>query len=214
MVMDKRNEHLETLTEIRSLMERSTRFISLSGLSGVSTGICALIGASLVFYYFNVSPFEGRSYYSIDPQNYLWGLPPLTFMVTVAAGVFIAAMGFAIFFTFRKAKQRGQKLWGSTSSRLLFNMALPLLAGGIFCIGLMYNREFWLVAPATLVFYGLACINASKYTLNEIRNLGIAEVILGLFGMFYPGLGLELWAIGFGILHIIYGALMYYKYDR
>lgn len=214
MVMDKRNEHLQALTEIRSLMERSTRFISLSGLSGVSAGICALIGAALVFYYFDVTPFEGRRYYSIDPQNYLWGLAPLKFMITVAAGVFLAALGFASFFTFRKAKQKGHKLWDSTSSRLLFNMVVPLIAGGIFCIGLMYNQEFGLVAPATLVFYGLACINASKYTLNEIRNLGIAEVILGLFGMFYPGLGLELWAIGFGLLHIVYGTLMYYKYDQ
>ena len=214
MVMDKRNQHLETLTEIRSMMEKSTRFISLSGLSGISAGIFALIGAALVFQYYGVSPFEGRSYYAIDPGNYKWGLSPLKFMITVAAGVFVLALSFASFFTIRKAKQKGQKVWDRTSLRLLINMGIPLLAGGIFCIGLLYNQEFGLVAPATLVFYGLACINASKYTLTDIRNLGIAEVLLGLFGMFYPGLGLELWAIGFGVLHIVYGTLMYYKYDR
>ncbi len=214
MVMDKRNEHLEALGEIRSLMERSSRFISLSGLSGVSAGVFALIGAALVFYYFDVSPFEGRRYYAIDPGNYLWGLSPLKFMVTVAIGVFGLALISAMFFTFRKAKRKGQKIWDRTSLRLLFNMALPLVAGGVFCLGLISNHEFGLVAPATLVFYGLACINAGKYTLNEIRNLGIAEVILGLIGMFYPGFGLELWAIGFGVLHIAYGTLMYFKYDR
>ena len=212
--MDKRNEHLKALSDIRSLMERSTRFISLSGLSGVSAGIFALLGAALVFYYFDVSPFEGRRYYSIDPQHYLWGVPPLKFMISVAVGVFLFALAFASYFTIRKAKAKGQKVWDRTSLRLLINMVLPLLAGGIFCIALMKHHEFGLVAPATLVFYGLACINASKYTLNEIRNLGIAEVALGLFGMFYPGLGLELWAIGFGFLHIAYGTLMYYKYDR
>ncbi|MFT5165192.1 MAG: hypothetical protein ACI8P3_000416 [Saprospiraceae bacterium] len=212
--MDKRNEHLEALSDIRSLMERSTRFISLSGLSGVSAGIFALLGAALVFYYFDGSPFEGGRYYAIDPQHYLWGIPPLKFMITVASGVFVLALVFASYFTFRKAKAKGQKIWDRTSLRLLINMALPLLAGGIFCIALIKNHEFALVAPATLVFYGLACINAAKYTLDEIRNLGIAEVVLGLFGMFYPGLGLELWALGFGILHITYGTLMYYKYDR
>lgn len=214
MVMDKRNEHLETLGEIRSLMERSTRFISLSGLSGVSAGVFALIGAALVFHYFGVTPFEGRSYYTIDPSSYLWGLSPWKFMITVAAGVFVMALLSASFFTARKAKRKGIKIWDKTSLRLLVNMVIPLITGGIFCFGLMYNNEFGLVAPATLVFYGLACINASKYTLNEIRNLGIAEVILGLFGMFQPGFGLELWAIGFGVLHIAYGTLMYYKYDR
>jgi len=214
MVMDKRNEHLETLGEIRSIMERSSRFISLSGLSGISAGIFALLGAALVFHYFDITPFTGRRYYAINPSSYLLDLPPLTFMVSVAAGVFVLALLSAMFFTFRKAKRKGLKIWDKTSLRLLINMVIPLLAGGIFCIGLMYNHEFGLVAPATLVFYGLACINAGKYTLNEIRNLGIAEVILGLFGMFQPGFGLELWAIGFGVLHIAYGALMYYKYDR
>lgn len=212
--MDKRNEQLEAIGEIRSLMERSSRFISLSGLSGVSAGIFALIGAALVFYYLDVQPFEGRRYYVIDSESFIFGLPPLKFMVLVAIGVFISALCSATFFTVRKAKRKGLKIWDRTSLRLMINMVIPLIAGGIFCLGLMYNHEFGLVAPATLVFYGLACINASKYTLNEIRNLGIAEVILGLFGMFQPGLGLELWAIGFGILHIAYGTLMYYKYDR
>lgn len=214
MVMDKRNEHLETLSDIRSLMERSTRFISLSGLSGVSAGFFALIGAALVFYYFDVAPFEGRRYYAIDPQNYLWGISPLRFMLLVASAVFVLALISASFFTIRKTKAKGQKIWDRTSLRLMINMALPLITGGVFCIALLKHSSFGLVAPATLVFYGLACINASKYTLYEIRNLGIAEVALGLFGMFYPGLGLELWAIGFGVLHIAYGTLMYFKYDR
>ncbi len=214
MVMDKRNEQLEAISEIRSLMERSSRFISLSGLSGVSAGIFALIGAALAFYYFGVSPFEGRRYYVLDPSAPMWGLSPYKFMLSVAGGVFILALLSALFFTARKAKRKGVKIWDKTSLRLLVNMAIPLIAGGIFCLGLLSNHQFGLVAPATLVFYGLACINASKYTLNEIRNLGIAEVLLGLFGMFQPGFGLELWAIGFGILHIAYGTLMYYKYDR
>lgn len=214
MVMDKRNEHLEALGEIRSLMERSSRFISLSGLSGVAAGVFALIGAALVFYYFDVTPFTGRKYYVVDHGELIWGLKPLKFMVAVAAGVFVMALSSALFFTARKAKRKGLNIWDKTSLRLLVNMVIPLIAGGIFCFGLMHNGVFGLVAPATLVFYGLACINASKYTLNEIRNLGIAEVLLGLFGMFQPGLGLELWAIGFGVLHIAYGTLMYYKYDR
>lgn len=212
--MNKRNEHLETLSEIRSLMERSSRFISLSGLSGVSAGTFALIGAALVFYYFNLTPFKGIQYYTLRPDAPLFGLSPLYFMLAVAAGVFILALCSALFFTMRKAKRKGQNLWDKTSLRLLTNMVIPLFAGGLFCLSLAYNGAFKFVAPATLVFYGLACINASKYTLNEIRNLGIAEVALGLFGMFFPGFGLELWAIGFGILHITYGALMYYKYDR
>ncbi len=212
--MNKNNEHLEALSEIRSLMERSSRFISLSGLSGVSAGLFALLGAGFVFYYFDVVPFKAVQYYTLRPDSPLFGLSPIYFMLVIAVSVFTLALCSALFFTMRKAKRKGQKLWDKTSLRLLINMIIPLIAGGLFCLSLAYNNAFKFVAPATLVFYGLACINASKYTLNEIRNLGIAEVLLGLFGMFFPGFGLELWAIGFGILHIAYGSLMYYKYDR
>jgi hypothetical protein len=57
-------------------------------------------------------------------------------------------------------------------------------------------------------------INASKYTFNDIRYLGFCEIILGLGAAVYVGYGLYFWALGFGILHIIYGAMMYYKYER
>ena len=63
MVMDKRNEHLETLSEIRSLMERSSRFISLSGLSGVAAGVFALMGAAMVYVYLRMVPFAHKKMY-------------------------------------------------------------------------------------------------------------------------------------------------------
>ncbi len=212
--MDNRNQHLETLSEIRSLMERSSRFISLSGLSGVVAGTCALLGAALIFDYFGLMPFEGRRAIYGVAQPYPWGMPPLQFLMTVASLVFILALAGGIFFTTRKARRKGHPIWDKTTARLLLNLSIPLIAGGIFCLALVHHGHYGLVAPATLVFYGLACINGSKYTLNDIRYLGISEVILGLIGLFAPGFGLELWAIGFGILHIAYGTYMYYKYER
>ena len=65
-----------------------------------------------------------------------------------------------------------------------------------------------------LIFYGLALINSSKYTFFEIRYLGIAEIVLGLIASVFVSSGLILWAAGFGLLHIIYGIIMYYKYER
>lgn len=205
---------LSALTEIRSMMERSSRFISLSGLSGVSAGICAIVGAAIVFFTFELTPFSGAPYFIASKSNPLIGLRPQPFLLLVATGVFLSALTSAMYFTWRKAQRHGYKFWDRTSARVLFHMMLPLIAGGVFCLGLLYHHQAQLVAPATLVFYGLACINASKYTLDDIRNLGIAEVILGLIGIFYPIFSLELWTIGFGIMHIIYGWLMYIKYDR
>ena len=213
--MDKRNEHLETLSEIRSLMERSSRFISLSGLSGVAAGVFALIGAAMVYLYLDISPFETkRLYYAVDPSRIKWGMDYLTFFLVDATLVFLFALAGGIFFTTRKAKQKGQKIWDPLTKRLLINTAIPLVAGGFYCLGLLYHDLFGLVAPSTLIFYGLACINGSKYTLTDIRYLGISEIILGIIAIFNIGYGLEFWAVGFGFLHIIYGLVMYYKYEK
>jgi hypothetical protein len=216
MVMDKRNEHLEHLSEIRSLMERSSRFISLSGLSGVAAGMFALLGAAMVYIYLGLTPFAHKKmYYVVAESVDKWGMDYMTFFFLDAAIVLFLALLSGLFFSFRNAKRRGEKIaWDALSRRLLISMALPLIAGGIFCLGLIYHNVFGLVAPATLIFYGLACINASKYTLKDIGNLGMLEVALGLISLFNIGYGLEFWAIGFGLLHIIYGILMYYKYER
>ena len=209
------NSHLETLNEIRSLMERSSRFISLSGLSGVAAGLWALMGAAAAYLYLGISPLDNKGlYYYQAVQVEKWGLDYLSFFLLDAGLVLILALSSGIFFTTRKARQKGQRIWGPLTQRLLLNLALPLLAGGIFCLGLAYHGLMGLIAPATLVFYGLALINASKYTLHDIRFLGITEVAVGLAALFLPGYGLEFWCIGFGLLHIIYGLILYFKYER
>jgi hypothetical protein len=90
---------------------------------------------------------------------------------------------------------------------------IPLVVGGVFVLGLLNYSEWRFVAPSCLIFYGLALVNASKYTLTDIRYLGLLEIGLGLVNMWYPGYGLYFWGIGFGALHIIYGLIMWWKYD-
>ena len=208
-------KHLDTLQEIRSLMERSSRFISLSGLSGVAAGSFALIGALMAYLYLDISPFDNEvSYYVAGIGTSKWGMDYITFFLLDATLVLIAALSVGIFFTTRKARQKGQKIWDALTRRLLLNLSIPLFAGGIFCLALLYHGYNGLIAPSTLIFYGLALVNASKYTLNDVKYLGISEIILGLFSVFFIGYGLEFWAIGFGVLHILYGGLMYLKYER
>lgn len=208
-------KHLDTLQEIRSMMERSSRFISLSGLSGIGAGLSALLGAALVYIYLDTLPFRRMpGYYVISADYEKWGLGYQSFFLLVMGGVLILALISGVYFTTRKAKRNQQRIWDALTRRLLLNLFIPLAAGGLFCLALIYQGIIGLVAPATLIFYGLALINASKYTLNDIRFLGMAEVVLGIIGTFFLGYGLDLWAIGFGVLHIIYGAVMYRKYER
>jgi hypothetical protein len=134
--------------------------------------------------------------------------------ILIAALVLTGALTGGVFFTTRKARSRGERVWDASSKRLLWAIAVPLLTGGIFGLALLFRGYLSFLAPSTLIFYGLALVNGSKYTLRDVENLGILEILLGLTGVFYPGYGLDLWAIGFGFLHIFYGARMYWKYDR
>ena len=213
MTQPQHQESLDTLQAIRSLMERSSRFISLSGLSGVSAGICALIGATVAGVY--LGRFDGQelnydNFYELER----WGMKVNTFMFLDAGLVLVFAVLSAIYFTTRKAKQKGLKVWDAVTRRLVLSLAVPLLAGGVFILALLYHGIIGLVAPCTLLFYGLGLVNASKYTLDDVRQLGYAQIVLGLLTCFNVGYGLESWAFGFGFLHIAYGLYMYYKYER
>ena len=200
------------------MMERSSRFLSLSGLSGVFAGVVALLGV-LAVYIYKQEFFFGSNYYG-DPNIQKFSLSGaelndfIIFLVLVAFVVFVLALTFGILFTTRNAKRKGLPYWDSATKRMLVNLFIPLVAGGIFCLALFYHHHIYLVAPATLVFYGLALINASKYTLNEVRYLGVSEIILGLTAMFFAGYSLIFWAVGFGVLHIIYGSTMYFRNER
>jgi hypothetical protein len=210
-------EQLQQLREIRNLMERSSRFIGLSGLSGVAAGICAILGATAIYYYLDAKPFQydhSYVYYARALNSTKWGYDYRTFFLMVGALTVVTAILSGIYFTTQQAKRKGQKIWDKTAKRLLIHLGIPLWAGGLFCLAMMWHGSLAYVAPATLVFYGLALVNGSKYTLHDVLYLGIAEIILGIIAMFMLRYGLEFWLIGFGFLHIIYGAWMYFKYER
>jgi len=202
--MGKEQNYIEDLAEIRSMMERSSKFLSLSGWAGIMAGIYAL------YYFFGFNP-DKIVYNIIDSAQ---ELSDLSVVIIIAVLVLILAIGTAILLSYKKAHKRGEKIWNSTSRRLLANMAVPLLAGGIFILVLLSNDLIGLLAPSTLLFYGLALFNAGKFTYDEVKLLGIVQMVLGLLGAYFIEYSLIFWSIGFGIVHIIYGIYMYLRYDR
>lgn len=201
------DKNLEALREIQSIMAKSSRFISLSGLSGIAAGICALIGA--FFARQSISAyFRDYSQYTHTPSALRDRL------IIIGLIVFIAALITSFLFTLRKSKKDNTPIWGTTSLRLLWNTMLPMGIGAILIFKLIMQNNYELVAPACLLFYGLGLINGSKYTLSEIKYLGYAQLFLGVLNLWLPMRGLYFWAIGFGVLHIVYGFVMWYKYER
>lgn len=196
------DDSLKDLSEIRSMMERSTKFLSLSGLAGVSAGVVALIGAGVAYFTLGMNEAPGQ------PRNLL------DFFIYDASAVLVLALGLAMFFSVRMARRKSLPIWDHTTKQLLASLFIPLASGGLFCLILCYHGLVILIGPATLIFYGLALLNSSKFTVTEIRFLALAEIMLGLLATLLLDRWLIMWAIGFGILHIAYGILIYMKYEK
>ncbi len=214
--MNSNNEHLDALKDIRSMMEKSSRFVSLNGFAGVFVGVFALCGAFAAHLFIQAryhNMYVPYYEYSIDEGGKL-NISFLQFFVIDAICVLILSLIAGSWLSIRKAKKDGLKIWDKTAQRLFVNMMIPLVSGGVFCLIMVYHRSVGMVAPAMLIFYGLALVNSSKYTFEEIRVLGIFEISLGLLAAVFIGYGLLFWAIGFGVLHIVYGIIMYFKYER
>lgn len=196
-------DYLKDISEIKTLMNKSSRFISLSGLSGILAGIYALIGAGITYWLVSQS---GKEYLILNGT--VFKLVLLDLLIVGALSI-----GTAIFLTTKKAKKNNVKVWDSLTKRLLKSFIVPLLAGSIYIIIILNQQKYGQTGALMLLFYGLALLNASKYTLGDIKYLGYTQVILGLICAMYPGYGFWFWVLGFGVMHIIYGAAMYYKYD-
>jgi len=203
----------EDLQTIREIMERSSKFLSLSGLSGIFAGVCALAGAGVAWF---VVLDSGN----ICFDEYMYGSdgsdgPALrSNLASISLLVLGLALLGAFYFSQRKARKAGQQFWTNTSRRILIHLLIPLFAGGFFVLILLLQQNFVLVASAMLIFYGLSLVNAGKFTFSELHYLGLTEIGLGILAGLFVHLGLLFWTIGFGLMHIVYGAVMYYRHER
>jgi Na+/H+ antiporter NhaC len=185
----------EELTEIRNLMERSSMCVSLSGLGGILVGVCALtgvvVGSLLPDLHENTAAF-----------------------LTLASGVFLAALLCIVFFSYRRSRQMKTKLWNSPTKRMTLHLAIPFIAGSFIVLKLLQLDLFELLPATSLIVYGVAIFSASHYSTDESRWLSYGEMILGCVAICFPAFGWLLWAAGFGILHIMFGIIMWNRHEK
>lgn len=203
--MKENRDYTQDIAEIRLMMERSSKFLSLSGWAGIMAGLYALVGAFIAYNYFDFNPN------TILTDGISAGVTNVIFL-----GVIILSLALltAIFFSYKNAKVKNEIIWNPTSRRLLTSMLVPLLTGGILIIIFLVNNMIGFILPISLIFYGLALYNASKFTIDEVKFLGFVQIGLGLISSYFIEYGLLIWAIGFGVVHIIYGIYMYFRYER
>ena len=193
------NKQIEDIKAIREMMEKSSKFTSINGLSLIFAGVFAVAGG---WYARNL-----QRIHNYDAEALI--LP----LLGVALVILMLAMSTISIFSYRKATKNNQPLFSSTTKRAVYNLFIPLVAGGLFSLLLLLRGDVAIVAPLTLIFYGLSLVNASKFTFSEIHILGILQVVIGLLATVFLYNGMVFWIIGFGFLHIIFGVIIYLKYD-
>jgi hypothetical protein len=198
-------DYMQDLREIRSIMERSTKFLSLSGVSGVLAGVYALAGVYSVHGIFDQQ--ESLLYKAASKAQVLS-------LLLTGTLVLLLAITTAVFFSVGKGRERGERVWNAAAKSMLKSMAVPLVTGGLISLIFLAKGLLAFLAPVTLIFYGLALYNAGNYTFSDVKYFGIAQLVLGLLAIYFTQYGLMFWAVGFGILHIIYGIYVNYKYER
>jgi len=198
----------DDIASIKTLMERSSKFISLSGLSGILAGCYALAGTLIAYFLLKNQYSAGVRVERMDSPGLILRL------FLVALSVLLLSILTGIFLTVRKSIRTQQSIWNPVSRNLFYSMVVPLVSGGVFILILAFHGYHGLIAPSCLIFYGLALFGASSFTFNDVKYLGITEIFLGLLASMFPGYGLWFWAFGFGVLHIVYGSIMHFKYDR
>jgi len=206
-------EQLAAISEMRDMMQRSSRFLSLSGLAGILVGCVALVGVAIAYSILEMP---------VSSTNYLFSLEKtlntkehtLLYIIINCVSVLTLSLIIGSLLAIRNAKKKGLSIGDKTTQRLVINMFIPLLIGGLFIMALLFHQQYSLILPSMLIFYGMALLNASKYSIEDIRYLGIIEMFLGLLAMFFLNQALIIWGIGFGILHMIYGVILYNKYEK
>ncbi len=204
--MEDSQDYIKDIKEIRSIMERSSRFISLSGWSGILAGIYALAGTLIAY------RFLGRQFSITVLENHgHWSFIFIMLLIVLIV-ILILALFTAVIFSYYRAKRQKLIFWGPGSKQLLTTLSVPLVAGGLFVITMAIMGHFETIVPSFLIFYGISLVQGAKYTLSAIQWMGYAEILLGLISSLLPGYGLLFWAMGFGIMHLIYGIIMLLKF--
>jgi hypothetical protein len=206
--MKNHEEQLAAIQEMRNMMDQATRFKSISGLSGMVAGLLTFLCLYVLYLVTGISPFQSEALVQ------LWQSPNQLLVVSGFICLFLTCLGLGIFMAWRNARQKGKHIWDPAARQLALSLAIPVLVGGIFSILLIRIGFVTFVAPVTLLFYGLGLWGASKFTLESVRTAGILFLVLGLGATYYWNYGLLIWALGFGLVHVIYGFIIYIKYER
>jgi hypothetical protein len=201
--------------EASSGVRRQTRYLAFSAWSFLSIGLLFLLVIASAWVYLGYE-IEGQT----DPEQ-LFGrfeaIPSHYYALAAVACLLALGLGLGLvtWFNNRKAERLGLARWNAAATKMVQEAAVPLLGGGLLLAVLVFRYGlFGLVAPLSLLFYGLALTRASWFSLRELRSLGYVQIGLGLVSCLFPRETLLFWGLGLGLAHVLFGLWMAVREQR
>ena len=177
----------DNLRFIRETMERAGSFTAVPGWGGIAMGISAIIAAVLA----------GKEQ---DPALWLrvWIIELIVAMLLASATMTL------------KARRARTSLFMGPARRFAMAFAPPVMVGGVLTWALAWREQFELLPAVWLLLYGAGIIAGGMYSVRVVPIMGGLFFMLGLLALFLPGN--LLLALGFGVLHIVFGSIIAWRY--
>lgn len=174
----------QTLSTIRTLMERSTRYTNLSGHAGIAAGVLTLVGCLL--------RMELKT-----PFFPTW------------LGVLVAACCANVYFTAEMARANGEPLWTRQAKTALLALTPSFLAALVLTVVLERAGQRALLPGIWMLLWGCGTLALSFFTPRVISLLGATFMGAGSVTLLLPP-GSDAVAMGltFGAIHLVYGVVL------
>lgn len=210
----KEKEVKKTLSDIRDMMSKSSRFQSVSGYSIVVVGLLAAVASLITAVFIGVENgfpcSEKLQHFAVMDTAVRTKSIAITGMVLFALSLLTV-----FFFAYIKSKRHQLRFaFDKRMGQMLLDFFIPLAVGGVLSIVLVMQQHYGLTSSIMLIFYGLALVNCSHYTYPVFRYLGYVELLLGIIDCFTMSHALLTWFLGFSVAHIVFGIVYILLFDR
>jgi len=181
---------MNDLRFIRQMMERSASFTAVPGWGMILMGGTAIMTAVVS------TRLEGTGNWL-----YLWlGESILAILIG------IVSMGY-------KARLANSSLFSGAGGKFMINLFAPILAGVPLTAVLFQQGRTEALPGLWLLLYGVGVITGGAFSVRVIPLMGACFAAVGAAALFLPSAwGNVMLALGFGGLHILFGAIIAWRH--
>jgi len=181
---------IDNLEFIRETMERSTHFTAVPGYGGILMGVTAAVATYIA---------------AQQPTQIAW----LRVWLTEA----VLAFAIGLLAMWQKSRIDGQSLVSVPAKKFALGFAPPMIVGVAVVLGLWKNEYYYAIPPVCMLCYGAAVVCGGAFSVRVVPVMGWCFMAFGSAAFLLPATyGNLMMAVSFGLLHIVFGAVIARRY--